>query len=215
VEEGPEPQEMIERAVEHHHHEQEHGAEPESKRRAMTLSAVTAAVLAVMAAIGSLLSGHAANQAILAQSKATDQWAFYQAKSTKGHVYEAGKAVVAAVGNLQSASKEKLEPELKAFQTKMEKYELDKKNILHEARALERESKHEFEMHHQFSLGVAAFQVGIVLASISILVRARILYILSVVAGVVGVLFLLLGLLAPEPPEAQEPQESARVIRTA
>ena len=53
----------------------------------MTVSAVTAAVLAVLAAIGSLLSGHAVNQAILEQTKATDQWAYYQTKSTKGHVY--------------------------------------------------------------------------------------------------------------------------------
>ena len=55
------------------------------------VSAVTAAVLAVLAAIGSLLSaGHAVNQAILEQTKATDQWAFYQAKSTKSHVYQVG-----------------------------------------------------------------------------------------------------------------------------
>ena len=43
----------------------------------MTLSAITAAVLAVLAAIGSLLSGYTVSQAILKQTQATDQWAYY------------------------------------------------------------------------------------------------------------------------------------------
>ena len=67
MEEGPEPQEWVERAAEEHHHEPGpgHAHAAEGKRPDHTASAVTAAVLAVMAAVGSLLSGHAANQAIL------------------------------------------------------------------------------------------------------------------------------------------------------
>jgi hypothetical protein len=86
MEEGPEPHEWVERSVEHHHQEHEHPAE-DGSRREIIVSAITAAVLAVFAALGSLLSGHEANQAILNQTRASDQWAYFQSKSTKGHIY--------------------------------------------------------------------------------------------------------------------------------
>ena len=70
----------------------------------MTLSAITAAVLAVMAAMASLLSGHAVNQAILAQTRATDQWSYYQAKSTKQQLYEVGGKLIEALAPAQAAA---------------------------------------------------------------------------------------------------------------
>ena len=102
MEEGPEPHEWVERAAEEHHHGHEHGSD--ARGNEMTVSAVTAAVLAVLAAIGSLLSGHAVNQAILEQTKATDQWAFYQAKSTKSHVYQVGGELIKALSPTQSTN---------------------------------------------------------------------------------------------------------------
>src|SRR3954451_6432944 len=48
MEEGPEPHEWVEKAAEEHHHGQDHG--PEGKSNEMTISAITAAVLAVLAA---------------------------------------------------------------------------------------------------------------------------------------------------------------------
>ena len=68
MEEGPEPQEWVEKAAEEGHHGPAHATEG----RTMA-SAITAAVLAVLAAAGSLLSGHAANEAILAQTRAAER----------------------------------------------------------------------------------------------------------------------------------------------
>src|SRR5262249_20735536 len=141
MEEGPEPQEMIERTVEHKHHEHEHPHEPEGQRRAMTISAITAALLAVCAAVGSLLSGHAANQAILEQSQATDQWAYFQAKSTKQHIYEADKTVVATLAKLQGVEQAKLDEQLKTFQQEADRYKGEKADIEKEAKEKEAHSK--------------------------------------------------------------------------
>ena len=58
------------------------------------------------------------------------------------------------------------------------------------------ESRHELHKHHRFALAVAAFQVGIVLASVSLLVRLKAIYALSLVAGAAGVVCLFLGLTA-------------------
>ncbi len=195
MEEGPEPHEWVEKAAEEHHHGHEHGSDARGSE--MTVSAVTAAVLAVLAAIGSLLSGHAVNQAILEQTKATDQWAFYQAKSTKSHVYQVGGELIKALSATQSQSTkagDSQAPALKHFQEQSERYDREKEEVKKEAEHLEAESQHEFHKHHQFALGIACFQVGIVLASVSILVRIRAIYYLSVVAGAAGIIWTVMGL---------------------
>jgi hypothetical protein len=197
MEEGPEPHEWVEKAAEEHHHD--HAPEGSTKGNEMTLSAITAAVLAVLAAIGSLLSGHAANQAILAQTKATDQWAFYQAKSTKGHIYQVGGELIKALSTSQGQSVSAPDPHaasLRHFQEEVERYDREKEEVKKEAENLEAESHHEFHIHHQLALGIACFQVGIVLASVSILVRVRPIYYLSLLAGAAGLVFGILGLLA-------------------
>jgi Skp family chaperone for outer membrane proteins len=191
--------------VEHQHHEHEHGTE--GQRRDTLISAVTAAVLAVCAAIGSLLSGHAANDAVLNQSRANDQWALYQAKSTKGHLYEANQEVLDTLATLQGARREQVQPKLDDFKQKVAKYEKDKEKTKKDAEELEVESRTEFQKHQRFSLGVAAFQIGIVLASISILVRNRVIYALSLVAGCGGLVFVLLGILLVAPPPSSGSSE--------
>jgi Domain of unknown function (DUF4337) len=205
VEEGLEPHEVIERTVEHHHHEEGHRHQSAEKRFLM-LAAVSAAVLAVLAAIGSLLSGHAANQAILSQTQAADKWAYFQAKSTKGHLYEVSKDVVASLANLGNGL-EKANEKLERFQRQAEKYDREKKAIQEEAEHLEQESRNEFYKHQQFALGIAAFQVGIVLASVSIMVRYRALLLISGLAGLGGLVFLALGLLTSAPPKPAGSEE--------
>ncbi len=195
MEEGPEPHEWVERAAEEHHHGHDHGSDGRGSQ--MTVSAVTAAVLAVLAAFGSLLSGHAVNQAILEQTKATDQWAYYQAKSTKGHVYLVGGELIKALAGSQGQSTKAGDaqpPALKHFQEQAERYDREKEEVKKEAEHLEAESQHEFHKHHQYALGIACFQVGIVLASVSILVRLRAIYYLSLVAGAAGLVWTVMGL---------------------
>jgi hypothetical protein len=194
VEEGLEPHEFIKESVEHHHHEEEEHHPSDGARRDAVISASTAAVLAVCAAIGSLLSGHAANQAILHQTMASDQWNFYQAKSTKGHIYEVGKEIIAALSGARGNG-EKLPAEMTKFEQQIQKYDREKEGPKQNAEHLQAEAKHEFEQHHAYSLGVAAFQVGIVLASISIMVRYRLIWALSLLAGIAGVVQLIIGFL--------------------
>jgi hypothetical protein len=202
MEEGPEPQEWVERASEEHYYGHDRGhAEAVGGHGVHTLPAITAAVLAVLAALGSLLSGHAANQAILATIRASDQWSYYQSKSTKGHVYEVGAEIIAALGQSphdQDRPASRMaggeSAAIEHFRKETQRYEREKAEVEHEARAIEKESSEQFHKHHRFALAVAAFQVGIVLASVSLLVRLRGLYALSLVAGAAGLVGLVLGL---------------------
>jgi hypothetical protein len=197
MEEGPEPHEWIEKTVEHHHHGHDAGHE-KTNQHFMMIPAITAAILAVCAALGSLLSGHAANEAILKQTEANDKWAYYQSNSTKGHLHEVGKdlvlALLAAHGIPQS---DKTEATLKNFEKQVVKYDERKEEAYKEATHLEEVSKLEFAKHQKFALGVSSFQIGIVLASITLLVRYRILFALSLAAGGIGVICLVVGLLGP------------------
>ena len=63
--------------LEHLHEEIHHHAE---HRGAPWISwvALSTAILAVLAAIAGLLSGHRANEAMMNQIEASDQWAYYQ-----------------------------------------------------------------------------------------------------------------------------------------
>ena len=193
MEEEAEPQEWVERAAEEHHHG--HAA---AEHSSTTVPAITAAVLAVLASLGSLLSGHAANEAVLAMIRTTDQWAYFQSTSTKGHLYEVGAEIVSA-GPRRRAEPPPGPAQVEAidqFRAETRRYETEKAKLKHEAEASHAESRHELHRHERFALAVAAFQVGIVLASVSLLVRLKAIYALSLVAGAVGLVCLLLGLTA-------------------
>jgi hypothetical protein len=206
VEEGPEPQELMESVGENI--EAKNGGEEKesssSKRHSANhmRSAITAAILAVCAAIGSLLSGHAANDAILLQSKASDQWSYYQAKSTKGHLYEINKSLIEAFMQIEQVdkggastadAKKPLKDLTNQIERKMKGYEKDKKEVEDKATDLEKESTHAFAAHEMYSFGVACFQIGIVMASVSILVESAPLYMMSIAGGVLGVVLLIVG----------------------
>ncbi len=192
MEEGPEPQEWVEHTVEHHHHEQEHGGGVGT-----IAPALTAAVLAVLAALGSLLSGHAANEALVLQTRATDQWSYYQAKSTKEQIYDVSRQVVLALAEAQGAEgSEKTRSALDRFRSQVARYEREKEEIRRKAEGLEAESEHQFHRHHRFATGIAVLQVSIVLASITLLVRRRAMLVAGLTGGVIGLVFLALGLLS-------------------
>jgi hypothetical protein len=205
MEEGPEPHAVIEQTVEHKHHGHEGG----EHRLEMTISAITAATMALFAAIAALLSGAAANEGMKHQSESIDTWSQYQAKSTKSHIYEADRSVVEALARLNGTSAERVKPELERFEKQMKRYEQEKEELQKEAQALRHESEHDFRQHEHYALSIAAFQAGIVLASISILVRQRLLYVTGVLAGVVGLVFLLLGLFLPVGGQTEKPKEHA------
>src|SRR5437870_6139382 len=72
------------------HHHAEHGGE-----KWISWVALSTAILAVLAAITGLLSGSHANEAMMDQIRASDQWSYYQAKSIKAAVLDAKMTMTA------------------------------------------------------------------------------------------------------------------------
>src|SRR3982751_5243868 len=85
-----EPEVPLEHLHEQIHHSAEHGGE-----NWISWVALSTAILAVLAAIAGLLSGKHANEAMMSQIQASDQWAYFQAKSIKASVLEARMTLTA------------------------------------------------------------------------------------------------------------------------
>ncbi len=69
-------------------HEMEEHAEHASHDPSLIPVTFTMAVLAVVLAATSLLGHRAHTEELLFQSKASDAWAYYQAKNIRQHTYE-------------------------------------------------------------------------------------------------------------------------------
>src|SRR5947209_19900917 len=66
-------------------HELQEHAEHAKHDPTLAPVSLTMAILAVLVAIVSLLGHRAATEAVLTHAKASDQWAYYQAKNIPGH----------------------------------------------------------------------------------------------------------------------------------
>jgi hypothetical protein len=142
--------------------------------------ALSAAVLAVTAAVAALLAGHHANEAMLEQMQATDQWAYYQAKGIKGSLVENKLDMLAAVG------KEAKEDDRK----KIERYKEEQKEIEEKAKELERSSDQHMHRHVIFARAVTTYQVAIALSAIAVLSRKKLLWFVGLALGAIGTGFL-------------------------
>src|SRR5579875_2912340 len=78
--------------------EKAHEVLAEGKEKWVLYVALTTAIFAVLAAISGLLAGDHADEAMLAQIKASDQWAFYQAKGIKTDVLNSSNTVLLSLG---------------------------------------------------------------------------------------------------------------------
>jgi hypothetical protein len=166
----------------------------EGPRWTLYLSLSTA-IIAVFAAVGSLESGAneshallAKNEAILAQSKATDQWAYFQAKGTKAAIFEV-QAEVATAPETVAKLKERRE----AYKKEQDEIQREAQKLEDEVKAHDAEGEEYFHHHHRFALAVTIFQVSIALSAIAALTKRRPLWYVSMVVGAAGVLYFAKG----------------------
>ena len=144
--------------------------------------ALSTAILAVLAAIAGLLSGEHANEAMMNQIEASDQWSYYQAKSIKASVLDAKISLSGAPDE--------------SDQSKRERYETEQEKIKSEAEHKEAAAKSNFHKHVVFARGVTMFQIAIAIAAISALTRKPRFWIVSLLFGIVGCVFLILAAIA-------------------
>ena len=192
------PMEQVQEHIEHAAHEahgggghggghgggQSHGPGA-SGANWITWSALLSAFLAVAAAVAALNSGHNANESMIEQIHASDQWSYYQAKGIKAAVLESRLQVLEAMGKERPAD----------AKAKVEAYAEDQKEIQEKAKEKEESSLAHFEVHEVFSKAVTLFQIAIAVTAISILAKRKKFLFVALCFGGVGLFYLVQGFL--------------------
>ena len=150
--------EEMEVPTEHLHEHIKEKAE-EGKEGWSVYAAVSTAIMAVFAALGSLMAGHHSNEALILQIKASDQWAYYQSKGIKAEI---AQAIV-----LQHASVNAETPaEIKEKQVR---YKAEQQAIMDKAHEAEKESEFHLQRHVTLARSVTLFQIAIAISAIAML----------------------------------------------
>ena len=148
--------------------------------------ALTAALLAGLAAVTALLSGHHANEGMLEQIHASDQWNYYQAKGIKAAVLTAKIELLSGLGKT---------PDEKD-RTKAADYKVEQEEISRSAKEKEAASQQHMHLHVIYARGVTLFQVAIAISAISVLTKRRTFWFVGIAFGCIGMGFLIQGLLS-------------------
>jgi hypothetical protein len=145
--------------------------------------ALTSAVIAVFAAICALMAGHHANEALLEQLEASDQWNYYQAKGIKETVLKSKVDLLATLGK-RAVDKDS---------EKLAEYDKDKKDIQEKADEKEKSSAAHMAHHVIFAKAVTFFQIAIALSAMAVLTRKHFLWFGSLGLGLLGSYYMAIG----------------------
>lgn len=169
------------------HEHAEHGRE-----EGLAAVTLTMAILAVFVAVVSLLGHRAHTEELLSQSKATDQWAYYQAKSIRQHTYQLflDEIAVFSVRDAEQAEKVK-----EKYARELERYRDELKEIETEAKKLEAEVHLQQRKADLFDLGEVLLEAGLVITSITLLTRRRAFWGMGLVMGTAGIIVAVAGFL--------------------
>ena len=170
----------------------------EKKEPWLNYLALTTVILAVCATLSTFRGGGFSNRSVLSQSHAANQWAYYQAKSIKGYLYE--------------LQKEKLELEFKAlgpkapsslvdeYQKKVDFYAKNIKRYNEEKAEIEKDAKNfealrdDAQKHAQaFGIAVIFLQIAILLSSIAALMKRKLFWFIGMGAGCFGLVYFFNG----------------------
>jgi hypothetical protein len=174
-----------------HLHETVHEAAEESAHRGHESGpfnmrvALTTALLAVIAAVAALLAGHSANEAMLEQIEASNEWSHYQSKSIKATVLSSKLELLNSLGK-PAGSKDMV---------KLEEYGKDMEELQQAAKSKEVASADHMKHHVVLARSVTFFQIAIALAAIAVLTKKSGLWIGSLALGATGAVFFFVGLL--------------------
>jgi len=167
-----------EQSNEHAHHILEEG-----KEKWVLFVALSTALIAVLAAITGLLAGEHADEAMLSQLRASDQWAYYQAKGIKSETLNETSKIMLALGKAPIAGD----------QDKIKENKKEQAEIKEKATEAQNESNMHVGKHSIFARGVTLFQISIAIGAISIIVKRRSLWFVSMGFACIGIFFLLQG----------------------
>ncbi len=157
--------------------------------------ALSTAIMAVLAALTTLYMGKYSSRAIMAQGQESDQWAYYQAKSIKGHTFEVNHRVL----ELQLLTQRGVPPEVSGeyrktmdkYAEEIKRYDGEKKDIKQKAEGIAKAKLKAQEMGGNFAYALIFLQIALMLASISSLTKRKYLWYIALVCNIGWLFFFL------------------------
>ena len=152
---------------------------------------LTMSILAVLVAGATLLGHRAHTEELLLQTRATDQWAYYQAKNIRLHEMQ---GIADLLGALAPSERKETLAVREKYLKEVERYTNDKEDISEKAKELENERDLLSRRADRFDGGEALIEVGLVICSITLLTRRRAFWFGGMLVGALGVITALTGL---------------------
>jgi hypothetical protein len=187
------------------HENMEHAEHAEHAAHSNKKIALLIAVLALFLAFSETLGKSAQTSAITLNVTSNDLWAFFQAKTIRTTVLRtaAEQMQLSADSTTDADAKARMIKTIDGWKKTADRYDDDpssnegRKQIAERAKDAELQRDEALARYHQYEFASAAFQIGIVLASATIITGMSMLGWLSGLLGVAGLAFTALGLFAP------------------
>ena len=156
-----------------HDHELEKAASREHGSHGGQLAVVTAVLAtvgALFAYMGGLTQADAGlfkNDAAIRKTEASNQWNYYQAKSSKQNLAELATELA------PEARKPFYTDEVKRYKREKDEIKLAAEKLEAESKAFDERSAERMHQHHRWAQAATALQIGIAMAAIALLTRRR------------------------------------------
>jgi hypothetical protein len=156
-----------------HDHALEHAAHHEPAGMAGQLAVITA-ILATVGAMFAYMGGATQanaglykNTAAIKKTEASNQWNYYQAKSSKQNLSEL------AVELAPEARKSFYQDEVKRYKTEKAEVMAEAQKLDKESTEWDKKSDEQMHQHHRWAQATTALQIAIAMAAIALLTRKR------------------------------------------
>ena len=158
--------------------------------------AVTVTCLAVMTAIAASRGAACGAKTQLLTAIESSKWAYYQAKSIKQNLAEVQKNAfeVEVLGVTDPAQKALYNEKLAVVTQEISRYDSEKNAIRKEAEETASTNKLVTKKGNFFSGAVVFFQIGIMLASVSALLKRKLMWVAGLIFGLIAAVLLSYGL---------------------
>ena len=169
--------------------------------------ALLIAVIALFLAFSETLGKSAQTVGIELNIKASDTWNFFQAKTIRQtSLRTAAEAMTLQVAVAPEDAKAVMTKQIDTWKATVARYESDpkeqdgRKELMAIAKKFEAARDVAMARYHNYEIGSAAFQIGIVLASAAVITNIVALAFGSVGLAIIGLIFTAMGFYSPETP---------------
>ena len=185
------------------HESMEHAEHAEHASGENRKIALLIAVLALFLAISETLGKGAQTESISKNVEASNLWAFFQAKSIRRTVVQTAAEGAKLISTPDDATKAAVQKQIDDWQKTAARYRSEPETkegteqLAEKAKDAEHERDEATAKYHHFEIASAAFQIGIVLASATIITGIVVLAWISGALALAGIVVTALGLFSP------------------